>query len=90
MVWYGIGNNETIQYFNPFIPVAAKTARQFWRYLTNKSNIQKIFEEELFIATLSTTLLQIFCKVMLHSKIIFKSMSGPDDIGQVDLQAWMG
>ena len=27
---------------------------------------------------------------MLHSEIIFKSMTGPDDTGQVDLQAWMG
>ena len=26
---------------------------------------------------------------MLHSKVIVESMTGPDDTGQVDLQAWM-
>ena len=40
--------------------------------------------------TLSTTLVQIFCKFMLRSKVIFKSLTGSDDIGQVDLQAQMG
>ena len=27
---------------------------------------------------------------MLHSKVIFKNMTGPYDTRQVDLQAWMG
>ena len=27
---------------------------------------------------------------MLYSEVIFKSITGPDDTGQVDLQAWMG
>ena len=36
--------------------------------------------------TLSTILLQIFCKFKLLSEVIFKNMTGPDDIGQVDLQ----
>ena len=26
----------------------------------------------------------------LHFKVIFKSMTGPDDPRQVDLEAWMG
>ena len=30
--------------------------------------------------TLSTTFLQIVCDLMLHSEIILKSMTGPDDI----------
>ena len=38
----------------------------------------------MFIKALSTTLLQLFCKLMLHLKVIFKSMTGPDDTGQVD------
>ena len=37
--------------------------------------------------TLSTTLLQIFCKFVLRFKNIFKRMLGPDNNGQVDLQA---
>ena len=75
---------------NPFTSVAAITAWQFWSYLSNKSNFQKIFEGELFFNTLSATLLQIFWEFMLHSKVIFESMTGPDDTGQVDLQALMG
>ena len=53
--------------------------------LSLKSNDWKIFEGELFIITLSTTPLQIVCKLLLHSKVIFKSMTSPDDICQVDL-----
>ena len=68
------------------MPVAAKTNRQCWCYLFNKSNIWEIFEGELFIRSLSTTLLQILCEFMPHSKVIFKSMAGPDKTGQVDLQ----
>ena len=36
---------------------------------------------ELFMRTLSTTLLQIFSKFMLNSKVIFKRMTSPDDRG---------
>ena len=46
----------------PFMHVAAKTAWLFWWYLSIKSYFQKIFEGEMFFRTLSTTLLQIFCK----------------------------
>ena len=44
-----------------------------------------IGNEELFIRTLSTTLLQILCKFMLHSKVIFENLKGPDDSYQVVL-----
>ena len=64
--------------------VAAKTAWQFWWYLSNQSNLKKIFEGELFIKFLSTTFLQMFCKLMLNFKVIFKSMTAPDNSGQVD------
>ena len=40
----------------------------------------------MFIKTLSTTPLRIFLKSIIP-KVIFKSMAGPDDTGQVDLQA---
>ena len=48
----------------------------------SKAIFRKIFEGELFIQTPSTTLLQIFYKFMLHSKVIFKSMIGPDNNDQ--------
>ena len=73
---------------NPFMPVAAKTARQW--YLFNKSNISKKYEWELFIKTPSTTLHQISFELMLHSRVIFENKIGPDDMRQVHLQAWMG
>ena len=38
---------------------------------------------------ISTTLLEIFCEFMLHSRAIFKFMTGPDGTGQVDLKAWI-
>ena len=41
--------------------------------------VGKKIEGELFIKTLSTTLLQIVFKLMLHSEAIFKNMTGPDD-----------
>ena len=59
-------------------------------YLSNRSNIQKILDGELFIRILSTTLLEIVGKSMLHSKVILKSLTGPDDTGQVGLQPCMG
>ena len=42
---------------NPFMPVAAKTAWQFWWYLSYKCNFQKIVEGEMYFRTL-----KIFCK----------------------------
>ena len=36
---------------------------------------------------LYTTLLELDCVVMLHSKVIFNSMTGPDDTFHIDLQA---
>ena len=42
-----------------------------------------ICEAELFIKTLSTTLLRIVCERMLHSEVIFKSMSGPENTGNL-------
>ena len=76
------------EYLNLLTPVAAKNAWLLLWYLSNNlSNIQKIFEGELLIRTLSKTLLHIFYKFMHHSKIILNSMTGPDDTCQVNLQA---
>ena len=50
-----------------------------------EKNGRKIFEGELFIKTLSTTLLQIICILVLYSDVIIESINGPDDTCQVDL-----
>ena len=44
----------------------------------------------MFIKIQHTTLLQIFCELVINSKIISKSVKGPDDTCQEDLQAWKG
>ena len=68
------------------MPVATKSCLTILvMFKVTKAIFKKIFEEELFIRTLSTTLLQIFCKCMLYSKVIFKNMIIPDDACQVDL-----
>ena len=44
----------------------------------------KLFEREMFMIIQFTTLLQIFCEIMCISKVIFKSITYPDD----NLQGW--
>ena len=67
---------------NPSTPVAAKTAHYFGDISLTKAIFGKNIEDELFIRTLSTTPLQIFCEFA-----IFKNMTSPDDTCQVYLQA---
>ena len=52
---------------NPLMLTEAKTAWQFWWNLWGKSMFGKIFEGVMFIKALPTTLLQIFCKIILNS-----------------------
>ena len=66
-------------------PVTAKNVWLPWWYLSYDNIIQKIFEGELFIETVSTTLLQIVYELMLHSEVIFKSMTGPVETYRIDL-----
>ena len=56
-----------------------KQAWQFWLYFSNKSIFWKIIEGEIIIGTQTTTLHQIFCEILLHSQVIFKSMRVADD-----------
>ena len=44
-----------------------------------KTFLSKIFEGEMFIRMLPTTLLQIFCENLLYFQVIFKSMKLADD-----------
>ena len=41
--------------------------------------MREIVDGEMLIRTLPATLLQIFRKIILNSKVIVKSISGPDD-----------
>ena len=75
---------------NPLMLKAAKTTWQFLWNLSNESIVEKIFEGELLIRTLPTTLLQIFCKISCNSKVIVKSIIDPDDNFQRMSKALMG
>ena len=56
-----------------------KPAWWFWCNLLNASIVEKIFEGEMLIRTLPTTLLQIFCNISCNSKVIVKSIIDPDN-----------
>ena len=64
---------------NPLMLRTTKTALQFLRNIAGKSIFGKLFDEEMFIKTLLTTLLQIFRKIILNSKIAVKSIRDPDN-----------
>ena len=55
------------------------TAWQFWWNLISQSKIVKRIEGEMFIRVLPSTLLQIFCKIILYYEVIVKSIIDPDD-----------
>ena len=57
---------------NPLMLTTAKTVRQCWWNLARKNINWKTFEGEMLIRTLPTTLLQIFCKIILNFKVIVK------------------
>ena len=50
-------------------------------YLNSECELINMYliEEEVLIRSQTTTLLQIFCEVVLYSKVIFKSMQVADD-----------
>ena len=47
--------------------------------LSSESIVRKIFEGEMWIRTLPTSFLQIFCKIIFLSKIISESSFDPDE-----------
>ena len=65
---------------NPFMPLAPKTAWILCHYLSNISNLQKIFEEEMLPEVQPTIILQIFYKFMINSEGCVKSVIGTDSI----------
>ena len=64
---------------NPFIQVVPKTTLLLWWYLSNKSIYQKIFQEEMLVRTHTTSLLQIFSKVLLYFNVITEILIEADD-----------
>ena len=54
---------------------------------SNKMNFQKTFEEEIFTRNQFRTSLEIFFQLGIYSKVIFKSIQGPDDFCYENLQA---
>ena len=63
-------------FLDPFRLAAAKTA--FWYNLSGEGITGEIFEEGMLIRTLPTTLLQIFCKIILYFQVIVKSITEED------------
>ena len=79
-IGWGYGDTTISQRdFNPLMLTAAKTSLTILMKSSGFSTIGKIFEGEMLIRTLPTTLLQIFCKIILNSKVIVKSIIDPDD-----------
>ena len=64
---------------NPLILTAPKCSLAIYFAFAGKSKVMKIFDEEMSIRTLPTTLLQIFCKVILNFRVIVKSITDPDE-----------
>ena len=56
-----------------------KTVWQLWRYILMQRMIRNLFEREMLLRKLQTTLLQIFCKNIFESQVITKSIIDPDD-----------
>ena len=65
---------------NPMALRAAKTGLTFFvNIFLTKAFLLRIFEGEMFIRILPTTLLQIFCENLLYIQVIFKSLRIADD-----------
>ena len=56
-----------------------KKAELFTKYLFDRSIFYKKYEREMFSITDLTSLLQIFCEILLYTKVIFKSVIDADD-----------
>ena len=74
-----------INLFLPVMPLNGATVL----IISFRIEFQKIFEGEILVTTQPTILLQTFCEFSAHSKIIFKSVTNPDDTSQRGHQAWI-
>ena len=69
-------------WINLLILTSAKSSWQLGRNLSGRSIVGNIFKGERWIRKIPTTFLQIFCKIILHSKVIIKNIIDPDKINQ--------
>ena len=65
--------------FNPLMLAAAKISLAVSVKTYRQKHICEQFEGEMLSRTLPTTLLHIFCEVILDSKAFIKSIEYPDD-----------
>ena len=63
---------------NPLMITAAKSSLTVLIEFLRESKITAFFEGEMFIRTIPSILLQIFCEIILNSKGIVKSILDPD------------
>ena len=62
------------------MPVAAKKGlTRLVIYISIKSKTGKILEGDMFIRIQTITLPEIFCKTILNVKVIFKSITDPEE-----------
>ena len=71
------------------MPISPKTAWLVRWYLSNKIDFQEIFGE-ILIRNKLTIFLRLFFQYVIISKVIFKTIIGPNDTSQGNLQAWKG
>ena len=81
-------NDVFLKLFSRPICACNTQNRLFWWYLSDKWNFQKILEGVRFFKIQSTIFLQIFCEFISNSKVMFKSIKGPDNSCQGYLKAW--
>ena len=67
-------------YFNLMMLSASKSSLTIsLKSFKQNHNWKKLFEGEMLLRALSTTLLQIFRKIFFNSKVIIKNIRNPDD-----------
>ena len=64
---------------NPLILTAAKTSLRILKKSCRQKHSEEIFDGEMSIRKIPTTLPQIFCKMIINCKDIVKSIIDPDD-----------
>ena len=65
--------------FNPIMLTAARSSLTILIIFGKPKSYSKIFDGEMSVRTVPTTLLQIFCKTILTFKVIVKGIIDPDD-----------
>ena len=78
MFFSSIKGIDSLYTYYPFTLTAAKRDLTIMEIFYLQKHFL-IFEGEMLIRSRTTTLHQIFCELLLHSQVIFKSMKVADD-----------